>query len=144
MIGLPPSVRIFVATAPVDMRKSFDALSAMALRIVGMDPRTGHLFVFFSKHRDRVKILFWDRSGFCLMYKRLEQGTQVAESGSARDLPSGSRSAIAANHEEGIDDEPPCPVGAAVEAHLRRFWMDVREVWRFSGTTHGGVGWARE
>jgi len=75
MIGLPSSVRIFVAVAPVDMRRSFDALSALATEVVGLNPQTGHLFVFFSRHRDRVKVLFWDRTGFCLMYKRLEKGT---------------------------------------------------------------------
>jgi len=74
-MGLPASVRIFVAVAPVDMRRSFDALAGMVEHVVGQNPRTGHLFVFFSRHRDRVKVLFWDRSGFCLLYKRLEKGT---------------------------------------------------------------------
>lgn len=74
MLTLPPSVRIYVSTEPVDMRRGFDALADMAKQRVGQDPRSGHLFVFFSRHADRVKILFWDRTGFCLFYKRLELG----------------------------------------------------------------------
>jgi transposase len=75
MLTLPPSVRIFVGAAPVDMRRSFDGLAAIATQVVGRDPRSGHLFVFFGRARDRVKVLFWDRTGFCLLYKRLEKGT---------------------------------------------------------------------
>jgi transposase len=75
MLTLPPSVRIFVGAAPVDMRRSFDGLAAIATQVVGRDPRSGHLFVFFGRARDRVKVLFWDRTGYCLLYKRLEKGT---------------------------------------------------------------------
>jgi len=75
MLSLPPSVRVFVCTAPTDMRKSFDGLCALAQSVVQQDPFSGHLFVFLSRRRDRVKILYWDRSGFCLLYKRLEEGT---------------------------------------------------------------------
>lgn len=74
-MSLPPSVRVFVCTAPTDMRKSFDGLCALAQSVVQQDPFSGHLFVFLSRRRDRVKILYWDRSGFCLLYKRLEEGT---------------------------------------------------------------------
>lgn len=75
MLSLPPVVRVFVAREPTDMRKSFDGLSGLAISSVGEDPQSGHLFCFFNRRRDRVKILFWDRSGFVIYYKRLEKGT---------------------------------------------------------------------
>ena len=75
MLTLPPSVRIVVSTEPVDMRRGFDALAEAARQRAGQDPQGGHLFVFFSRHAERVKILFWDRTGWCLFYKRLERGT---------------------------------------------------------------------
>jgi transposase len=56
------------------MRRSFDGLAGMAKSIVQQDPLSGHLFVFFNRNCQRVKLLFWDRSGLCLYYKRLEQG----------------------------------------------------------------------
>jgi transposase len=75
MLMLPPSVRVHLATAPADMRCAFDGLTARVQGVLEQDPFSGHLFVFRNKRRDRVKILFWDRSGFCLWYKRLEKGT---------------------------------------------------------------------
>ena len=74
MLTLPPSVRIFVSTEAVDMRRGFDALAEAARLRAGQDPHGGHLFVFFSRHAERVKILFWDRTGWCVFYKRLERG----------------------------------------------------------------------
>ncbi len=74
MLTLPPSVRIFVCLSPADMRRSLDGLAAMTREILREDPLSGHLFVFFNRRRDRTKILFWDRSGLCLYYKRLEKG----------------------------------------------------------------------
>lgn len=68
-------VRIFVCTKPADMRKGFDGLSGMVQEFLGQDPLSGHLFLFFNKRRDRVKILFWDRDGLLIVYKRLEAGT---------------------------------------------------------------------
>jgi transposase len=74
VLSLPPAVRIFVATAPTNMHLSFDRLAALARDVLAQDPLSGHLFAFFNRSADRVKILYWDRSGFCLWYKRLERG----------------------------------------------------------------------
>lgn len=74
MLSLPPAVRIFVATTPTNMHLSFDRLAALARDVIQQDPLSGHLFVFRNRLGDRVKILVWDRSGFCLWYKRLEKG----------------------------------------------------------------------
>jgi transposase len=75
MLTLPPSVRIFVAAEPVDARKSFNGLSAVVRDIWGADPLTGHLFCFINRRGDMIQILFWDRTGFVIMRKRLEAGT---------------------------------------------------------------------
>lgn len=72
---LPPSVRIFVAGQPTDLRRSFDTLAETTRSVLRQDPFTGHLFVFFNRTRNRVKILLWERSGFWLWHKRLEAGT---------------------------------------------------------------------
>lgn len=74
MLSLPPSVRIFVAREAVDMRKAFDTLAELVVNVIDEDPRSGHLFVFFNRDRNRVKILYWDRSGYWLLAKRLEVG----------------------------------------------------------------------
>lgn len=75
MLSLPPAVRIFVSALPSDMRRSFDGLAQEVLDFLGEDPLSGHLFVFQSRSGKRVKILFWDRSGYVLYSKRLEKGT---------------------------------------------------------------------
>jgi transposase len=75
VLTLPPAVRIFVAVEPVDMRRGFDGLSAAVREILLHDPLSGHLFAFRNRRGDRLKVLFWDRSGYCLFYKRLERGT---------------------------------------------------------------------
>lgn len=74
MLMLPPSVRIFVAAVAVDLRKSFDGLSSLVREQIRADPLCGHLFVFFGRRGDLVKVLWWDRSGFCIFAKRLERG----------------------------------------------------------------------
>ncbi|MBT7767517.1 MAG: IS66 family insertion sequence element accessory protein TnpB [Bdellovibrionales bacterium] len=74
MLSLPPSVKAYVASDATDMRKSIDALSLIAQETLNKDPFSGHLFVFCNKRGDKVKILYWDRNGFCLWYKRLERG----------------------------------------------------------------------
>ena len=75
MLSLPPAVRIFVARGATDLRKSFDSLSVLVQDVLRQDPFSGHLFAFFNRRRDRVKLLVWDRTGFLLLYKRLEEGT---------------------------------------------------------------------
>jgi transposase len=68
-------VRIFLCTTPTSMNYSFDRLMSRAERIFDEDSTSGHLFLFVNRNRDRMKILFWDRDGFCIFYKRLERGT---------------------------------------------------------------------
>ena len=74
MLNLSELVRIYCSTQPTDMRKSFDSLAALVRDWLGHDPLSGHLFVFRSRRGDRVKLLWWDRDGWTLYYKRLEQG----------------------------------------------------------------------
>jgi transposase len=68
-------VRIYLATAPADMRKGFDTLAALVKDFLGHDPLSGHLFLFVGRSRDRLKVLYWDADGFAIWYKRLEEGT---------------------------------------------------------------------
>jgi transposase len=74
VLSLPPSVRLFVATQPADGRKGADSLMALVRDVLRQDPLSGHLFVFFSKRRDRVRLVYWDRNGFAMWTKRLEKG----------------------------------------------------------------------
>ena len=82
MIGLPSlraldgaqATRIWLAVEATDMRCGFDRLAERVKTVIGEDPLSGHLFVFRSRRSDRMKILHWDRDGFVLWYKRLEQG----------------------------------------------------------------------
>lgn len=74
MLSLPPSVRVFIATQPVDGRKGVDSLAAIVRSQFELDPLSGHLYVFFSKRANRVKVIYWDRDGFAMWTKRLELG----------------------------------------------------------------------
>ena len=74
MLSLPPSVRLFVATQPVDGRKGVDSLMTIVRDVFHHDPLGGHLFVFFSRRCDRVRVVYWDRNGFAMWTKRLERG----------------------------------------------------------------------
>ena len=75
MLTLSPAVRIYLATGATDMRRSIDGLSALVRDRFTLDPLSGHLFLFRNRRGDRIKILAWDRSGFWVLYKRLERGT---------------------------------------------------------------------
>jgi transposase len=74
VLTLPSSVKILLASEPVDMRKSIDGLMALVRSGWGEDVYSGHLFVFAGRRGDRVKVLTFSRGGFILYYKRLEQG----------------------------------------------------------------------
>lgn len=78
-----PFVRILAYREPVDMRKSFDGLFGLVTSVLDEDPLSPTLFVFFNRRRTLLKALYWDRTGFCLLAKRLEQGRFVLQ-GSSR------------------------------------------------------------
>jgi transposase len=88
MIHLPASVRVYLCLTACDMRRSFDGLHTLVREHLELDAFGGHLFVFTSRRRDRVKILYWDRDGFAIWSKRLEEGTYAipfgAEGGERR------------------------------------------------------------
>lgn len=75
MLTFPPNVRVYAALDPVDMRKSHHGLAAIVRDQLGLDPLSGHLVFFTNKRRDMAKILFFDRSGMAILFKRLERGT---------------------------------------------------------------------
>lgn len=75
MLTLSPAVRIYLAAGATDLRRSIDGLSALVRERLGLEPLSGHLFLFRNRRGDRVKVLVWDRSGFWVLYKRLERGT---------------------------------------------------------------------
>ena len=75
MLTFPSSVRLYLATAPTDLRKGFDGLSALVESELGLSPIGGGLFIFLNRRATQVRILFWDRDGYCVLGKRLEQGT---------------------------------------------------------------------
>lgn len=74
---LPSSVRILVCTARQDMRRSFDTLAAVVRDVMGEEPQSGALYVFVGKKPTRVKVLWWDRNGYCLLTKRLHRALFV-------------------------------------------------------------------
>src|SRR5271156_1109336 len=73
MLKLRHGIQIYVSLSVIDMRKSIDSLSALVLQEFNQGPQCGHLFIFFNRYRDKAKILFWDRNGYALHYKRMEK-----------------------------------------------------------------------
>ena len=70
-------LRVFLCMTPTSMNFSFDRLMGIAERIFNQDPLSGHLFLFVNRYRNRIKILYWDRDGFCIWYKRLENAASL-------------------------------------------------------------------
>lgn len=75
MILLPRAVRVYIATQPVNLRKSYDGLSNEVRSILAQDPLSGHVFAFLNRRKNQVKLLVWTRGGFTIVQKRLERGT---------------------------------------------------------------------
>ena len=75
MLSFPAAIKVYLCTVPCDMRRSFDGLSMMAEHVICCNPFSGHLLVFCNRRTDRLKILYWDRDGWAIWYKRLEAGT---------------------------------------------------------------------
>jgi transposase len=75
MISLPPQIRVFLYRQPTDMRKSFNGLVALTESKLKQDPLSGSLFAFVNRRRDRIKILYWGQTGFCIWYQQLQKGT---------------------------------------------------------------------
>ena len=86
MFSVPASVRVFLATSPVDLRRGFDGLAALTREVLAQDPLSGHLFAFRNRRGDRLKVLFFASGGYCLFYKRLERGTFRLPQGDAARL----------------------------------------------------------
>jgi transposase len=84
---IPSSVRIFVCTTPQDMRRSFDALALAAEERLGEDPRSGAIFVFINRRANRLKALWFDHNGYCILYKRVHQAVFVPPASTERDRP---------------------------------------------------------
>lgn len=86
MLNLPPSVRIYFCVLPIDMRRSFDSLAELAREQMGEDPMSGHLFLFRNKTEDCLKVLYWDRDGYAIWYKRLQKGKFVLPATAGKSL----------------------------------------------------------
>jgi len=74
MFPISSHLRFYLYVHPTDMRKSFDGLCGLVISELGADPTSGAVYLFLNRRRDRIKLLVWDRNGFWILYKRLEQG----------------------------------------------------------------------
>jgi transposase len=86
MLSIPEDAKIYLCLEITDMRRSFDKLSAMVSEYLAQDPLSGHFFIFRNKASDKIKILYWDTTGYCLWYKRLERGTFMIPPGLKADF----------------------------------------------------------
>jgi transposase len=86
MLMVSSAVRIYLATEPTDLRRSFDRLAAEVQNFLGHDPLSGEFFGFRNRRGDRLKLLYFDRSGYAMWYKRLEAGTFRFPSASTRSV----------------------------------------------------------
>lgn len=77
MLVIPRAVRVYFATAPVNLRKSLEGLSNEVRAVLAKDPLTGHVFVFLNRRKNQVKLLVWTRGGYTIVHKRLERGKFV-------------------------------------------------------------------
>jgi len=75
MLSFPSNVRLYLATEPTDLRRSFNGLSALVDGTFGKEAMSGDLFIFLNRRGNQVRILFWDRDGYVILMKRLEEGT---------------------------------------------------------------------
>ena len=82
---IPSTVRIFVCTEPQDMRRSFDGLALATRQVLDQDPECGALFCFINKRANRLKVLWWDKNGYCLLYKRLHRAIFLLPTGGGAD-----------------------------------------------------------
>lgn len=88
MLLLPRAVRVYVATAPCNLKKSFEGLSNEVRAVLAKDPLCGHVFIFLNRRRTMVKLLLWTRGGFTIVHKRLERGTFSFPARVTADAPS--------------------------------------------------------
>ena len=88
MFVIPRAVRVYFATAPVNLRKSFEGLSNEVRAVLAKDPLAGHVFVFLNRRKTQVKLLVWTRGGYTIVHKRLERGKFVFTSQVAEDATS--------------------------------------------------------
>ena len=126
MILLPSAVRIFLCTRAADLRKSFDGLTGLVQECFGQDPLTGHLFLFLNRRRDRIKILYFDRDGLAIWYKRLEVGSfqlphcpRTASNSSRRNWPCSSRESTCGLHANASDSSSPAEDRKIVKSSYR-------------------------
>ena len=108
---LPTGLRILVCTEPQDMRRSFDKLAQVARDLLGEEPQSGALYVFVGKSATRVKVLWWDRNGYCLLYKRLHRAlfrlpTDAAKVGAGMQIDGEALSALLAGVEKKSNETP--------------------------------------